>query len=205
MDPLPEESPDLERLVREAVAGDAAARERLVAGHLPGLRAYVRLRLNPTLRAKESCSDVVQSICREVVENLGRFEYRGEASFRLWLYRSALNKIIDKQRYWLADRRDPGRERAQDPRDSRSRVLSDSYATITTPSRVAMDREGVARIESAFDRLPDRYRAVILLSRIVGLPHREIARQMGKTEQATRTLLRRALVRLAGILDEAGG
>ena len=41
-----------------------------------------------------------------------------------------------------------------------------------------------------------------MLSRIIGLSHREIAAELGKTELATRTILRRALVKLAGFLDE---
>jgi len=192
------ESGDVHRLVAAAQAGDPAARDRLIEQHLDGLRAYVRLEMGPALRAKESCSDVVQSVCREVLGKLDRYEFRGEASFRHWLYRSALNKIIDRQRYWLAERRSARREK---PLEGRAESLCEQYATISTPSRAAMGLEEVARIEAAFDRLPDHYREVIVLSRIVGLPHLEIARQMGRTEEATRTLLRRALVQLAGLLD----
>lgn len=157
--------------------------------------------MGPALRAKESCSDVVQSVCREVLDKLDRYEYRGAASFRHWLYRAALNKIIDHQRYWLAERRSPRREQ---PFDDAAHDLRDRYATISTPSREAMNVEDVERIESAFDRLPEHYREVIVLSRIVGLPHREIARQMDRSEEATRTMLRRALVRLSGLLEADG-
>ena len=198
MDSAHGEGAELQRLVDAARRGEADARQRLITQHLPGLRAFVRLKMRPTLRQMESCSDVVQSVCREVVADLDRFEYRGAASFRNWLFRSALNKIIDKQRYWNADRRDPGRE-VRPADDERS--LLESYATFTTPSQVAMGHEGLERIEAAFDRLPERHREVILLSRIIGLPHREIAMRMDSTEEATRALLRRALVRLSGILD----
>ena len=157
--------------------------------------------MNPALRAKESCSDVVQSVCCEVVQKLDQYEYRGESTFRSWLFRTALNKIIDRQRYWLAERRDPGREVSPAASDG-ARELLDGYATLSTPSRAVAGLEDVARIEAAFDRLPEHYREVVVLSRIVGLSHREIAERLGKTELATRTILRRALVRLAGLLDE---
>ena len=48
---------------------DSAARmQRLLEEHLPRLRAFIRLRTNQAIRARESCSDLVQSVCREVLE-----------------------------------------------------------------------------------------------------------------------------------------
>ena len=202
MDPHRDDGADLERLVREARAGDAAALEQLVEACLPHLRAAVRLRMGPALRARESASDVVQSICREVLSNLDRYEPRDGAGFRRWLHRLALNKIVDKQRYWRADRRDPGKEVPLD--GVRSRALLEAYAAAATPSRAAVELEDLRHIEEAFDRLPERQRDVILLTRVVGLSHREVADELGVTEEASRALLRRALVRLAGLLDHQG-
>ena len=65
-----------------------------------------------------------------------------------------------------------------------------------------MAREELERIESAFDRLPEEYREVITLARIAGLSRAEIAERMGRREGAVRTLLSRALARLAELLDE---
>jgi len=60
--------------------------------------------------------------------------------------------------------------------------------------------EEIERVEAAFDKLSDDYRQVILLSRIVGLSHREVAREMGRNEAAVRKLLSRALARLLLLL-----
>ena len=204
MDDFGEEgSADLEHLALAAQAGDTAARDRLVEHVLPPLRAYVRLKMSPAQRAKESGSDIVQSICLELLNKLDAFEPRGASSFRAWLFRSALNELIDNQRYWQAERRNPAVERVLDAPASSPRALADCYATISTPSQAAMRIEDVQRVEAALDRLPDHYREVIVLSRIVGLSHREVAEQLGRTETASRTLLRRALVLLAGILDDS--
>jgi RNA polymerase sigma-70 factor (ECF subfamily) len=62
-------------------------------------------------------------------------------------------------------------------------------------------RERIARLEAAFDRLPADYREVITLTRIVGLPHREVAEAMGRSETASRMLLYRALAELAAELE----
>ena len=45
---------------------------------------------------------------------------------------------------------------------------------------------------------------MIRLSRFVGLPHREIARRLGRSEGAVRTLLSRALASLAVKLEAHG-
>ena len=57
--------------------------------------------------------------------------------------------------------------------------------------------EALERLEAAFRQLPDDYREVILLARMVGLSHAEIGRQMERTPQAVRVMLHRALARLA--------
>ena len=57
---------------------------------------------------------------------------------------------------------------------------------------------------SAFDRLPEAHREVIVLAKVMGLSRGEIAAQMGRTEIAVRTLLSRALAQLAGELVEGG-
>lgn len=200
--PASEES---KNLVDRATRGDQPALAELLQKHLPGLRAYLRLEAGQLVRAKESCSDLVQSVCREVLADVGSFEYRGEAAFRHWLYTAALRKVMDRNRYWNQDKRDAAREASLDGEcrdsDDASRML-EQYGGFYTPSHDASMKEQLARLERAFDTLPAEYRQVVTLARIVGLPHREIAAQLGKTEVATRHLLARAMARLSTILDD---
>ena len=192
-------SDDPHELFRSAAGGDAAARDELFRRHLAGLRAFVRVRIGPLLRTKESSSDLVHSVCREVLEDLSGFEYRDEAGFRHWLYRRAENKIVDRARFWRREKRDVRREVAIDADDERSREARElaELESLYTPSRDAAAREELERVERAFTELPDDYREVISLAKIVGLPHAEIAHEMGRSEGAVRTLLSRALARLA--------
>ena len=200
--PSPSDHDPCRALLEEARAGDAQARERLLGDHLQGLTAFVRLRLGEALRARETSQDLVQSVYREVLEDLSDFEYRGEASFRHWLFRRAENKIRDRARFWRREKRDPGREeRMQAGDENADRDLLAQLATFATPSRQLTTREEIERVERAFAKLPDDYREVILLSRIVGLSHEELAAEMGRTPVATRTLLSRALARLATTLE----
>jgi DNA-directed RNA polymerase specialized sigma24 family protein len=59
----------------------------------------------------------------------------------------------------------------------------------------------VERIERALDELPDEYREGIAKSCLAGLPHSEVAADMGRSEVAVRKLLSRPRARLAVLLE----
>ena len=96
----------------EAAAGDAKAVERLLELHLPVLRAFIRLRAGHEVRKHESSSDLVQSVCREVLQNIERFKHPSPAAFKQWLYTTALRKISNRADYWRAEKREAARERS---------------------------------------------------------------------------------------------
>jgi RNA polymerase sigma-70 factor (ECF subfamily) len=193
--------------LERAARGDARALEELFALELPGLRAYLRLRSGRLLRAKESVSDLVQSVCREVLQDLPTFRPESEAAFRGWLYTSAQRKLADRRRYWDAERRDASRESGLDVADldDADDGLLARYRSFASPSGHAAVREEVARIEAAFAELPEGYREVIALHKLAGLSHRAIAERTGSTEEAVRQRLARALARLARLLDPGRG
>lgn len=168
--------------------------------HLPQLRAYVRARCGPAVRAKESESDIVQSVCREVLAT-ERFEYRGEGAFKGWLFQAAAHKIADRANHWRAAKRDAAREEPVDVGLSRAEAeLLGAYARAASPSEAVVGREALERLEAALIELKDEYREVVLLSRIVGLSRAEIAARLGTTETAVRLRLTRGLGRLSQIL-----
>jgi RNA polymerase sigma-70 factor (ECF subfamily) len=187
-------------LIERASEGDRVALEVLLERYLPGLRGFVRLRTGEVLRARESSSDLVQSVCREVLTHLDRFQHRSETGFRQWLYATALRKIQNRVEYHQAQKRDPDLEVAA--AGASDADLLACYGSFCTPSRELMSREEIRRIEGAFDRLPDEYREAIVLAKVVGLSRAAMAQELGRSEPAVRTLLSRALSRLAEILDE---
>ena len=197
-------SDDILSLTEAAVAGDRAARDRLIECYLPQLRAFVRLRADAMLRARESNSDLVQSVCREVLEHMDRFRYPSEAAFKQWLFATALRKIQHRQEYYLAQKRDAGRETPMQEPGSSSDLdlgLLEVYASFSTPSRRASHKEEMERIEAAFDQISDEQREVITMAHLLGLSRAEIAGRLGKSEGAVRVLLHRALARLSGLLE----
>ena len=192
--------PATQRLVQQASSGDAGAVEGLLERYLPGLHAFVRLRAGPVLRGKESSSDLVQSVCRELLQNLDRVRYGGEQGFKRWLYTAALRKIVNRAEYWQAERRNVGREVAMEQDSALEVQLLSCYRSFCTPSRVAAEREQVELIERAFQKLSDEHREVITSAYLMGLSRKEIGEQMGRSEGAVRKLLARALAHLSELI-----
>lgn len=141
--------------------------------------------------------------CREVLGRLDRFHPESEAAFRHWLFATASRKVKDRIDYYRAAKRNVDREVGELDATG-AHALDAVYADLLTPSADLDMRERVARIEGAFDRLSQEHREVITLTRLVGLPHRQVAEAMGRSEVASRMLLYRALAQLGAELERAG-
>lgn len=184
-------------LVRGAAEGDEASIDLLLERHLPALRAFIRSRAGPRVRARDATSDLVQSVCLQALEGADGLRARDEESFRSWLYTAALRLIYARNRFHRAQKRAveaeaPGAAPAMDS----SMAPAEPAAVGPTPSHAFAAREDLARVEAAFARLTDEQRDVILLARLGDLSHAEIAEQFGCTEEAARQRLWRALARL---------
>lgn len=196
------DQPDAELLAR-AGRGDETARAQLLSEHLAGLRAFVHLRLGASLRRKEDSQDLVQSVCREVLSDLPKYQARSSASFRDWVQHAAENKIRDRWRHWKREKRDLSRERGLDS-SAADGAHARGLVHWMTPSRQAVDREQLALLERVFADLPADDREVIVLARLRGWSHARLAEYFGRSEVATRSLLSRALARLALALEGRG-
>lgn len=185
-----------ENLVRRSRSGDAAAVGALLSKHLPDIYAFLRIRMSPELKLRESTSDLVQSVCREVLADIGDFEYRGEQSFRRWLFLAAERKLADRGRFYARQKRAGAREVAIEDHD----LLATGYKRFSAPDQRAMQKEDIERLEKALDHLPHELREVLTYARYLGMSRREIGERMGKTESAVRTMLHRAAVRLELLL-----
>ncbi|MCE9594554.1 MAG: RNA polymerase sigma factor [Planctomycetes bacterium] len=186
---------DSEQLVYAATTGDSGAIEALLERYLPDIRAYVARNAGEMVRAKESAADLAQSVCREVLESLkaGRLAYRGEAEFKQWLYRAAVMKMMNRRRFYTADRRDVRAEEAA----LDASAFPNEPAVSATPSRAAAWQEELVLFEEAFAKLPENYRDILALHHVEQLSHAEIATRLGISEANSRMLLSRALARLA--------
>ena len=201
-----ESKPSILELVEAATAGNREAVETLLELYMPQLRGFVRVRAGAVVRRHEADSDIVQSVCREVLQRMDTFRHPSEKAFKQWLFTTALRKLSSRRDFYQAGKRDAGRAELAAGDESGDRQLLDCYQSFSTPSRAASAREEVERIEGAMAELSEDHREVITLAHLVGLSRAEIADQMGRSEVAVRVLLHRAMaalaVRLGAVADD---
>ncbi|MCR9248363.1 MAG: sigma-70 family RNA polymerase sigma factor [bacterium] len=182
---------------REPVTPDF---EEFFANCMPALEAFLRAQVGRALAARESISDLAQSACREVLDDLGSLEFRSEDAFRAYLFLQASRKVVDRARFHRMEKRDSRREEPLGVGNEARRLLQD-FALTVTPSRAASATEELARVESALEELPERQREAVLLSRVARIDYSDIAEQMRLSPAAVRGLVARGLAGLADRLS----
>ena len=196
------DSQETEDLLEQAAAGDARAGDRLLQRHRPRLREFVEVHLEPALRARLDASDVVQEAQIEAARRLPDFLRRRPMPFRLWLRKTAYERLLMLRRQHRgAARRSVGRE-APLP-DRSSLVLAQNLlAPNSSPSRRAEREEQARRVQEALARLAEADREVLLMRHYEDLPYEDIACILGIEPAAARKRHGRALVRLHKTLTE---
>ena len=130
------------------------------------LRVLVGMVRNP-----EDAKDIAQDAFVRAFSNLQGF--KGQSSFYTWLYRIAVNLVIDQQRR-------EGRRRNSEFDET---VATDSPyvvdATGRDPFARVRDAELVRKVKDAIDELTPDHRAVILLREVDGLSYKEISDVVG--------------------------
>jgi len=142
------------------------------ARELVGLApAFVALRpaLEQFIARRVRCPQLAQDLASEMYIRLAQVEnFSGTyEEARRYLYRMATNIAIDhvkvaKRRVAIIDE---------------NLVHFETFSDSAEPALLAREELGV--VAGAIDDLPDRVREVLLLSRIEGLTHREIAARLG--------------------------
>src|SRR5438093_34489 len=104
------DSKETSALLERIKAGDDRAFDALFARHRDSLRAFIDLRLDPRIRARVDPSDVVQETQLEAYHRLRDYLERAPMPFRVWLRKTAYERLLKMQRHHAAARRSVGRE-----------------------------------------------------------------------------------------------
>jgi RNA polymerase sigma-70 factor (ECF subfamily) len=146
--------------------------------------------LTRRLGSADLASDVLQETYLRL-EGLG--DVGAVRSPKAYLYRIALNIAHDRRRA-----------------ESRRLTVDEVDALLAIPddqpnaARIVEDRSELNLLGRAIADLPDRRRKVLLLSRVHGLPHREIALQLGVIVRTVETDLKQAVEHCADRLKRRG-
>jgi RNA polymerase sigma-70 factor (ECF subfamily) len=185
---------------------DTAALAEFVEQRRPGLLAFVRHRLGPGLRGKLEPEDVLQDLTVKAMKDLPRTDLADRDPFG-WLCHLAEQCIVDRHRHFTAGKRATGREAPGTvPAGTGSQDLIALLAACgTTPSQAALRDERRLRLREALASFPHEHREALRLRYDEGLPTKEVARRLNKTDVATRVLLARLVRRLQELLGPAEG
>ncbi len=134
-------------------------------------------------RHREDAEDVAQSSLLKAVEHIDGF--RGEATMRTWLHRITTNECRMLRRRLVARSLDDILEHA--PADAAMPVSLEA-----SPEDLAEEHVLAQSVLRAVSALPERQRAVLILLEGAGLNVAEVARRLGTSVPAVRSLLVRA-------------
>jgi RNA polymerase sigma-70 factor (ECF subfamily) len=182
-------------LLRQARDGSREALDRLLGHCAPRLLAVIRLRLGRELREQLESRDILQDCLLAAFEHLEQLDGTDGRSLMAWLSRIAENEIRDQVDYHRRQRRDV----------RRAVPLEDGEASIvervrSASSQVVLDEQW-RHLERALETLPAHQREVIVLRKLEELGWSEIAARLGKSEDACRMALARAMTALTLALE----
>jgi RNA polymerase sigma-70 factor (ECF subfamily) len=183
-------------VLREALAGSDAALDRLYERYAPRLLAFIRLKMGRSLRARLESRDILQATFLKSFQHLDDFQGDEARSLLGWMMRIAEHEIRDRVDFHHRQRRDAGRD---EDLDGHARGLANRSRSAL--SRLIAD-EQAARLEAALETLTDVHRQVILLRAFEELSFPEIARLLGKSEDASRMQYARAMTALTLALSK---
>ena len=198
---VPQPAQSDEELARRARDGDEEAARTLFDRHADELRARVRRRLPPKLRAKVGESDVVQETCLAAFLSLDTFDACGDGAFKGWLLKILERKVIDQvRRFAQSEKREVGREVSA----GTSVIRMAGTSGDPSPSAAAIGAEDRVRLTAAKARLAEPYREILRLVYDEHRPLEDAGAQLGRSAEAARKLHARAVLALADEMQEGG-
>ena len=193
-----------QQLVALAKDGNDSALNQLFNVYGERVHWIVRLRMGKELRSKLESMDLVQDVLFSALRDLGDFTYKDEGDFLRWLSKIAENRLRDNVDKLHADKRDIRKEIRLDnhgPTTGGRFFAVPGPIHATTPSVIMSRKEELEELAKAMDELKPEYKEVIVLAKIEGLSYKEISDKLGKSNEAVRKLVSRAMAALTSVFE----
>jgi RNA polymerase sigma-70 factor (ECF subfamily) len=171
------DQPEIEwmRRIRE---GDMEAFRLLVETH----QARVVGTISKMLGSEVEAEDLAQQVFIRIWQSASR--YRPTAKFTTWLFRITRNLVFNEMR------------RKRHFVDHSEDIAEPAERKERGPDQLLLEEELQTAIQDAISKLPEAQRLAIVLRRYEELPYEEIAKVMGTTVPAVKSILFRARAEL---------
>lgn len=170
---------DDETLVKECVSGNVKAQRHLFDRFAPKMLGAIMRYIND----KERAEDVLQDAFIKVFKSIHKFEHSG--SLEGWIRRIMVNTALDQIR--------------KNKKNQRNVEIDDGFFELKQDSKAEeiLQAESLLKIVQS---LPEGYRTVFNLFAIEGYSHKEIAEELGITENTSKSQYSRAKSALRELL-----
>ena len=168
-------------LIKRFKGGDPSAFEGLVRRYQERVYNLCRYVINDTHDAQDAAQDVFIKAYR------GLKAYNSNAGFYTWLYRIAVNTCLDYNK----------RSRPEAVEESFIEIVASSDPS---PERLLQSKETGRLIRAALRKLPEKFKAAIVLKEIEGLSYEEIAEVLNTSVGTVKSRISRARDEMRGLL-----
>lgn len=181
-------------LVKLAQSGNHSAFEKLVIANQT--KVY-----NLALRMVGNEQDAYDMSQEAFIKAYNALEnFRGDSRFSVWLYRLTTNVCLDFLRAEVRKAHGSLTYLSDEDGEKELEISDDRFS----PETLAEKKELREAVNEGLLRLPEHYRAILLLREIEGLSYEEIAQALSLEEGTVKSRIFRARKKLCGILTEDG-
>jgi RNA polymerase sigma-70 factor (ECF subfamily) len=198
------DSAETSGLLAQAGAGERRAFERLFDRHRAYLLRVVAARLDSGASARIDPSDVVQEAQLEAYRRLPDYLAARPMPFRLWLRKTAQERVLMARRQHLQARRRSATREVPLPDRSSLLLARPFLAAGSTPSQKLRRVELADRVRQAVARLTEADQEILLLRTYEGLSNQEAAYVLGLDPATASKRHGRAVLRLHRLLVDGG-
>jgi RNA polymerase sigma-70 factor, ECF subfamily len=180
---------NVRKLVERAQHGDRAALEELYLIHFDRIYSYLHM----SVGNRHDAEDLTTQTFLKMLESIGRFRWQS-APFSAWLFRIAYNLAMDhfrSRRRWQPEEEVPEVPGSEEP----------------SAELVAMQSIGRQSMLELIEKLSPEQQQVLTLKFVFNFQNADVAKILGKTEGAIKSLQHRALASLqkqVAAKEEAG-
>ena len=185
-----------EQLIQKTALGNAIEQNR------DRLLAIISCRASDRLKRLMSIEDILQEAFLEAYKRLDFLNDKPEISLLVKLRNIVLQTIVDKERYFGADKRTSGKEVYDNMDDSQTNLLNRLADSITSPSKKIMRKERAVIVQQIIDELSPQYRDIILMRHFEQLDYNDCAAILNISIDAVKMRYYRALKRLKELIEQ---
>jgi len=191
---------DEQQLVEAAQKGDTYAFEELIRRYEDRIYSLAYR----ILHDKEEAYDVLQETAISAFKNINRF--KGKSSFSTWIYKIALNFALMRKRKQKSLLKKAQILQPEDDDEISQFVDISEKQNITdwseNPILNLENQELKDLLMESLNKLPEKYRNVLILKELEGRSVEEVAKILGISTSATKTRLHRGRLYLRELLDK---